>query len=48
MLAKLKEAEKTKSEKERLAYIDPAKADEAREEGNKAFKVSARLAQVHS
>lgn len=40
VLAKLKEAETTKAEKERLAYIDPAKADEAREEGNKAFKAS--------
>jgi len=39
VLAKLKEAEKEKSEKERLAYIDPVKADEAREEGNKLFKV---------
>ncbi|KAI5475470.1 stress-induced-phosphoprotein 1 [Pseudohyphozyma bogoriensis] len=40
VLAKLKEAEKEKSEKERLAYIDPAKADEARELGNAAFKSS--------
>jgi hypothetical protein len=39
VLAKLKEAEKEKSEKERLAYLDPVKADEAREEGNKLFKV---------
>jgi len=39
VLAKLKEAEKEKSEKERLAYIDPVKADEAREEGNKLFKM---------
>lgn len=39
ILAKLKEAESTKLEQERLAYIDPAKADQAREEGNKCFKV---------
>ncbi|GAA6009841.1 hypothetical protein JCM10207_002128 [Rhodosporidiobolus poonsookiae] len=38
ILAKLKDAEKDKAEKERLAYIDPKKADEKREEGNKAFK----------
>ncbi|KAM0787259.1 hypothetical protein ACM66B_006494 [Microbotryomycetes sp. NB124-2] len=38
ILAKLKEAERIKDEQERLAYIDPAKADEARELGNKAFK----------
>ncbi|KAL8283469.1 hypothetical protein RQP46_005572 [Phenoliferia psychrophenolica] len=37
-LAKLKEAQISKAEKERLAYIDPAKADEARELGNVAFK----------
>lgn len=42
VLAKLKDAETTKAENERLAYIDPAKADEARELGNKAFKVNAR------
>lgn len=40
VLAKLKDAERIKAEKERLAYIDPAKADEARELGNTAFKVS--------
>ncbi|GAA5974076.1 hypothetical protein JCM21900_003383 [Sporobolomyces salmonicolor] len=38
ILQKLKDAEKEKAEKDRLAYVDPAKADEAREEGNKAFK----------
>ena len=32
------QAEKTKAESERLAYIDPAKADEAREQGNQLFK----------
>ncbi|KAK4701811.1 stress-induced-phosphoprotein 1, partial [Phenoliferia sp. Uapishka_3] len=37
-LAKLKEAQTTKAENERLAYIDPVKADEARELGNVAFK----------
>ena len=42
-LAKLKEAEKQKAEKERLAYIDPAKADAAREDGNKAFKVGFKV-----
>lgn len=45
-LAKLKEAEKQKAEKERLAYIDPAKADAAREDGNKAFKVSFRSCSI--
>lgn len=43
ILQKLKDAEKEKAEKDRLAYVDPAKADEAREEGNKAFKVSWEL-----
>ncbi|KAM0751962.1 stress-induced-phosphoprotein 1 [Meredithblackwellia eburnea MCA 4105] len=38
VLAKLKEAETTKAETARLAYIDPAKADAARELGNVAFK----------
>jgi stress-induced-phosphoprotein 1 len=38
ILNKLKEAERTKAERDRLAYIDPAKADAAREEGNVAFK----------
>ncbi|KAH6695762.1 heat shock protein STI1 [Plectosphaerella plurivora] len=36
--AKLRAAEKNKLESSRLAYIDPAKAEEAREEGNKKFK----------
>lgn len=38
ILTKLRDVEKTKAETERLAYIDPAKADEAREEGNALFK----------
>lgn len=38
VLAKLRAAEKTKTESAKLAYIDPAKAEEAREEGNKKFK----------
>lgn len=38
ILAKLRDAEKTKAEHERLSYIDPVKADEAREEGNALFK----------
>ncbi|GAA5909504.1 Hsp90 cochaperone STI1 [Sporobolomyces salmoneus] len=38
VLEKLKVAEKEKAEKERLEYIDPAKADEEREAGNKLFK----------
>jgi len=38
VLEKLKVAEKEKAEKERLAYIDPAKADQEREDGNKLFK----------
>ncbi|KAI5810406.1 hypothetical protein BZA77DRAFT_271664 [Pyronema omphalodes] len=38
VLAKLRTAEKEKAESERLAYIDPVKAEEAREEGNALFK----------
>ncbi|KAL6860043.1 Hsp90 cochaperone [Amphichorda felina] len=38
VLNKLRAAEKRKAEEARLAYIDPAKAEEAREEGNKKFK----------
>lgn len=37
-LAKLKEAEKTKVEEERKAYINPELSDKAREEGNTLFK----------
>jgi stress-induced-phosphoprotein 1 len=40
VLNKLRAAEKSKKESERHAYIDPAKAEEAREEGNKKFKES--------
>ena len=39
VLLKVKEVERTKSEAERLAYIDPALSDKARDEGNKLFKV---------
>lgn len=35
---KLRNAERTKIESAKKAYIDPAKAEEAREEGNKKFK----------
>ncbi|KAM0254281.1 hypothetical protein ACHAQJ_006921 [Trichoderma viride] len=38
VLNKLRSAERTKTEAARTAYIDPAKAEEAREEGNKKFK----------
>ncbi|KAG4305239.1 hypothetical protein PORY_001409 [Pneumocystis oryctolagi] len=38
ILKKLREAEKIKEERDRLAYIDLDKADEAREQGNKLFK----------
>jgi stress-induced-phosphoprotein 1 len=38
ILTKLRDVEKTKAETERLAYIDPGKADEAREQGNTLFK----------
>ncbi|GAA6003908.1 Hsp90 cochaperone STI1 [Rhodotorula paludigena] len=38
ILAKLKDAERAAAEQARLAYIDPAKADAAREEGNAAFR----------
>lgn len=37
---KLRAVEKTKIESARKAYIDPVKADEAREEGNAKFKAS--------
>ncbi|KAI5780102.1 hypothetical protein EDC01DRAFT_633564 [Geopyxis carbonaria] len=40
ILTKLRNAEKLKITTEREAYIDPAKADEAREEGNKLFKAA--------
>lgn len=38
ILTKLREAEKAKAEADRQAYIDPEKAEKAREEGNEAFK----------
>ncbi|GLB33445.1 putative tetratricopeptide repeat containing protein [Lyophyllum shimeji] len=38
ILNKLREAERTKSERERQAYIDPEKSAAAREEGNAQFK----------
>jgi stress-induced-phosphoprotein 1 len=40
ILAKLRAAEKAKIESDRTAYIDPAKADEARELGNQKFKAA--------
>ncbi|KAH6900418.1 heat shock protein STI1 [Thelonectria olida] len=38
VLNKLRAAERSKVEAARTAYVDPAKAEEAREEGNKKFK----------
>jgi stress-induced-phosphoprotein 1 len=38
ILNKLREVEKAKVEADKLAYIDPAKSEVAREEGNVAFK----------
>jgi len=38
VLNKLRAAERAKIEADKAAYIDPAKAEEAREEGNKKFK----------
>lgn len=38
VLAKLRAVEKTKIENDKKAYIDPEKAEQAREEGNKYFK----------
>lgn len=38
VLNKLRAAERAKTESTKQAYIDPAKAEEAREEGNKKFK----------
>ncbi|ORY32622.1 TPR-like protein [Naematelia encephala] len=38
ILTKLRDAEKAKAEADRQAYIDPEKAEAAREEGNAAFK----------
>ena len=40
ILSKLRAVEKLKIDTERTAYIDPVKADEAREEGNKLFKAA--------
>lgn len=40
VVSKVRAAEKRKIEEARKAYIDPAKAEEAREEGNKKFKES--------
>lgn len=40
VLNKVRAAERNKIEATRRAYIDPAKAEEAREEGNKKFKES--------
>ena len=40
ILTKLREAEKAKVELDKKTYIDPEKAETAREEGNTAFKVS--------
>lgn len=38
VLTKLRAAEKSKVQAAKTAYLDPAKAEEAREEGNKKFK----------
>ncbi|KAL3958620.1 hypothetical protein ACCO45_006782 [Purpureocillium lilacinum] len=38
VLSKLRATERAKTEADKKAYIDPAKAEEAREEGNKKFK----------
>jgi len=38
VLAKLRAVEKTKIENDKKAYIDPERAEQAREEGNKCFK----------
>lgn len=38
VLNKLRAAERSKAKAEKEAYVDPAKAEEAREEGNKKFK----------
>lgn len=38
VVAKVRSAEKRKIDEARSAYIDPAKAEEAREEGNRKFK----------
>lgn len=38
VLNKLRVAEKTKADAEKAAYVDPEKAEQAREEGNKKFK----------
>lgn len=38
VLNKLRNAERAKTESEKNAYIDPTKAEEAREDGNKKFK----------
>lgn len=40
ILGKLRAAEKAKVDRERESYIDPEKADQAREEGNTCFKAA--------
>lgn len=48
ILAKLRAAEKAKIKAEKDAYVDPAKAEEARELGNQKFKESAWPAAVEA
>lgn len=40
VVTKVRTAERNKIEQQRKAYVDPAKAEEAREEGNRKFKES--------
>lgn len=48
ILNKLREVEKAKAEADKLAYLDPAKSEAAREEGNVAFKAGDFVGAVKS
>lgn len=47
ILTKLRQAEKDKAEGDKQAYIDPEKAEAAREQGNTSFKVSGHPTLYH-